>query len=176
MTRGPRVFVSLLIAILFMGIAIHYLQIPLDTIIPPPLLYKNCVGQTTGTATAVVTKGYDEHMLQGDGDWYYIDYTYQAVHHTIGLHGRVVVTVDPKVYQGEVRVTPDVAPKVQAGQTFPVVFDPYNPAVSGVPGTLGVWSTNTGWWNPYLWWILGLVVATYIIQEIIRAATKTADG
>jgi hypothetical protein len=177
MARNPRVILSFFLALLVIFGYIHYKMIPIDDILPPPMFYNDLTADTIGYVTGTEDEPYSDHLMEGTDTFYFVDYKYQAYARHVGPDGKAVLDPQAQWYQTKVRI--DLLPydsgKIQPGQEIEVKFDPYNPAISSVPGTLGVYAANTGYLNPYLWWIPIVIVVTYVIQEIIRIATKTND-
>jgi hypothetical protein len=187
MNRGPRFFIAFIITLIIAGIVIKYGKVKPEVYIPPPNLYQYAIEKVTGYVTGTETKTYGEHLLEGSEDFHYIIYKFQprrmkdisyATNHT---QGKVVQQGDAPWFTGEVRVDEtDVdqngsGKRYKAGSEITVLYDPNDPRINGVPGTKGYWSKTTGYLNPYLWWYVAFAAVVFVIQEIIRIATRTND-
>jgi hypothetical protein len=175
MAQVPRWLLSLVVAFLaFIGL-VRYENWPAETYTPPPMLYQNATAKATGYITGNDVKYLSDHLLEGSDQFYYEKYEFSPHIHVVDKHGKTHVEISPTKYDGEVRIedwgnTPPVA-----GSEIEVNYDPIDPHINGVPGTLGVWSKTTGYLNPYLWYYIGILVFAFVLQETIRILTRTND-
>jgi hypothetical protein len=171
----PRVLLSFFVCLLvFFGI-LHYFKEPPEAYLPPPSLYNNATYQVIGYITGKETKDLGDHLLEGSDTFYYADYEFRPYVYVADKHGKPTISYDANWYTGAVRIDETTYRNIEKEQTVLVHFDPVDPNINGVKGTLGVWSRTTGYMNKYLWWYIGLIVATYLLQEAIRMLTKTND-
>jgi hypothetical protein len=184
MGRGPRIIVATLIAVVIAAILLKYTKAKPEVYMPPSSLLANATEHVHGVVVGTQVKTYGEHLFEGSADFYFINYKFQPKrlndisYANNQTHGQAVQSAAPW-FTGQVRVDPMLmqipgsTPK--AGDVVGVVYDPADPRINGVPKSMGVWSTTTGFWNHYLWCYVGFAAVVFLIQEIIRVATKTND-
>lgn len=159
-----------------------------EVYMPPPQLYQFATEKTTGYVTGFEVKGYGEHLLEGSQDFHYMMYKFQPkrikdiTYAENRTQGQVVQQGDAPWYTGEVRIEAmqiggenGSMAGFKTGDQIHVMYDPNDPRVNGVPNTAGLWSKTTGYLNPYLWWYVAFIAVVFVIQEIIRIATRTND-
>ena len=185
MSRGPRIFIAIIVALIIAAVAIKKTNTPPEVYMPPPHLYQNATEHVHGYVTGFEVEGYDEHLLEGSADFYYFKYKFQpkrlknVAYSVVTTEGKTPQSAAPW-YTGEVRMeqnpnSPTQSDKFKIGQMIVVAYDPLDPNINGVPDSLGVWSKTTGYWNGYLWWYVAFAAVVFVIQELVRMATKTND-
>ena len=177
MSLIPRLVVCYTVALLSLIGLIRYQKWPPERYTPPPLLYQNATKQTRGVITGFEVKNLGDHLFEGSDTFYFEDYKFQPYVKTVDAEGDTIVHLSPTTYTGAVRIQNQViegmGPKV--GDEVIVKYDPIDPDINGVPGTLGVWSKTTGYINPYAWYYVGVLVLGFVLQEIVRMITRTND-
>ncbi len=177
MGRSSRYVLSFVLAVvIFIGV-LHFMKIPRDRLLPPPKLYDDCTATAIGWVTGSREEGTQNHILEGTDTFYYELYKFAPrPPEEAGVKPSKAEPSTPVTWvNGAVRVTGQSFQSISAGQQIKVLYDPYNPNINGVPGTLGVWSRTTGLFNPYLWWYVGLIVLTLVLQEAIRMITRSNE-
>jgi hypothetical protein len=168
-----KLLAGLILAVLAMGAALHYLHVPYDRYFPPPTLYVNATAKGDGVATGVEELPYMSHWWASTDDELYLDYSFPTVQKILKPNGQTAITFGP-TYSGMVRITEGDREKWESqikdmGKVpIEVFYDPNNPVINYVPGTLGVYNRSAGIMGTWLLYVLGLAALTWIFYELIR--------
>ena len=154
-------------AVLFL-VAFHRLGIPPDKYLPPASSYKNVTAETHGSVMSTEEKGYGDHVWGGMQTNYYVDYQFTPNVALLQPDGTTKYEKSTVPYTGSVLVDETTFRSATTGQDVVVKYDPYNPAINGVPNTLGVYSKTTGLMNPWLWYLIGFAALSVVFEEILK--------
>ena len=99
---------------------------------------------------------------------YYVDYQFTPNVALLQPDGTTKYEKSTVPYTGSVLVDETTFRSATTGQDVVVKYDPYNPAINGVPNTLGVYSKTTGLMNPWLWYLIGFAALSVVFEEILK--------
>ena len=176
MTRPVRVLIALVVTVIAFVVYIKVSNVPPERYMAPPTLYQRATAQTYARITSTNVEGFSGHLLSGPSLFDYINYTFQPKSRKVTLPDGTQQHMDyPEPYTGKVHVDSLDSGNYAVGKYVVVNYDPIDPKINGVQGTVGLWSTGAGYLNPYLWWYVGIFVIVVVLQEIMRIATRTND-
>ncbi len=176
MSRPLRTIIAFIVAVIAFVVIIKVRNLPRESYYAPPALYQYATSQAYGKIIGTAEEGFSGHLLSGPSIFDYITYRFQPPSQRVTLPDGTKMHVDyPEPYLGRVRVDTFTNGNYDVGKYVVVAYDPIDPKINGVPGTVGVWNTAAGYLNPYLWWYVGILAATFILQEIMRMVTRTND-
>lgn len=169
-----RLVIGFVLALICFGVALKYMHVPPDKYLPAPMVYANATAKTIGVVTKTEDLGYGDHWWAGTGDQYFVDYAFQPVKTVNEPDGQVKKFWLPQWYTGSVRVSQPTysawdgmiqkAPK----PPIQIIYDPMNPAINGIQGTIGTYSRYAGWFGVWLIYLGGLLAVAIIFEEIMK--------
>ncbi|HEX5322957.1 MAG TPA: hypothetical protein VFW40_04165 [Capsulimonadaceae bacterium] len=169
-----RLFLGLVLASLVMSGILHYLKVPADRYMPPPMMYNNATASAVGVVTKTEDLGYTDHWWAGMDEEYYVDYTFQPTTKVTEPNGKVKSFLGPGFYSGSVRISQDDYHKwnksLDGGAKPPIIvnYDPNNPSINAVANTQGVFSRSSGLLGLWLLYLLGLLALAVIFEELLK--------
>jgi hypothetical protein len=167
-----RLFIGLVVSVLLFLGGLHLAKVAPDRYMPPPMEYLRVTTPGEATVTGTEDRGYGDHFWAGTEEWYFVDFTFQATPLAWDPTGKAVKTVTagtPPTYNASVRITEDdYRKKYQPGQTIDIYYDPYNPEINGIEGSLGGFSRGLGYWAGYLLYVLGIVALALVLSEVAK--------
>ncbi len=176
MSRPLRYLIALIVSVVAFVVVIKVRNVPQESYYAPPAIYQNATAKAYGKVIGTAEEGFSGHLLSGPSIFDYATYRFQPPSQRVTLPDGTKMHKDyPAPILGRVRVATLNDGTYDVGKYVIVAYDPIDPTINGVPGTVGVWNTSAGYLNPYLWWYVGIVVLTITLQEIIRIATRTND-
>lgn len=171
-----RLFIGLVVSVLvFIGI-VHFAHIPSDRFLPPSACYDDITKQATATVTSTHERGYSDHWWAGVDYRWYADYTFTPEVAQTGPGGTVTYVQGSPV-SDEIQISDDWYKYLQNAQNnqITVSYDPFNPSINGVHGTVGRFSKSCGWLSPWLWYPIGVIVGMILIGEVLKRWIKQGD-
>jgi hypothetical protein len=162
--------VCLLVVAMLFQIALPAVGIPRAQLLPPPRVYADAKGRTTGRITAKPTSPSANPFHVGT-IWYFIEYAFQApAPAMLGVRRPGA----RQTYRGSVRVDKGTYDAVKEGGPVPVRYETTYPVINGIDAPNGGRSTGAGsslfsWW--ILWALLTLFVA-YLLFTLVSPFLK----
>jgi hypothetical protein len=166
-----RWFVAIIAALILEGGALHFLGIAADRIVPPPAAYQRATAEATGTVTGKV-KLDNATMFWNSQDQWAIQYTFHPAVMQPNAKGVLKPVESPTPVSDSVLVDQAMYTATKADQTFLVKYDPDNPIINSVPGTLGVMSRSCGWLGIWLMYPGIFIVLAFVIEASLRSVIR----
>ena len=176
MSRPLRVLIAFVISVIAFVVIIKVRNVPRESYYAPPALYQNATAKVYAKIIGTSEEGFSGHLLSGPSIFDYATYRFQPPPQKITLPDGTKMHKDyPMPFLGKVRIGSLSDSTYNVGKYVLVAYDPIDPTINGLSGSVDAWNTAAGYLNPYLWWYVGILVLTFIFQEIIRVATRTND-
>ena len=144
-----RWFAAVMAALLLEGLVLHFMGITVDRIVPPIAAYQRATAQTTGYVTGKF-KIDNSAMFWNNSDQWAVQYKFQPDVLQKDAKGAEKPVASTTYYNNSVMVDQGSFKGTENGEAITVKYDPDNPLINSVPGTVGVMSRSCGWLGIWL--------------------------